>query len=198
MAKKELKLRAYVSPAETVVVSAYDKDGKAEACTLAFYMVSSHVPPCVTIAINATLKRKTLKAILEQDAFVLGFPNVSQVKEADYLGVESGYNADKLQNIGFHTSEAEKVHAPIIDEFLLSLECQVVHKVTVGSHVQITGEVKKIVADESILNEQDRVVLEKLKPLIYDEEQFRYLEVGDAVSEAFKPGAAMKKSFTDK
>jgi len=41
-------------------------------------------------------------------------------------------------------------------------------------------------------------MLEKLKPLIYDEEQFRYLEVGDAVSEAFKPGAAMKKSFTDK
>ena len=36
MAKKELKLRAFVSPTETVVVSAYDKDGKAEACTLAF------------------------------------------------------------------------------------------------------------------------------------------------------------------
>lgn len=28
---------------QTVVVSAYDKDGKAEACTLAFYMVSSHM-----------------------------------------------------------------------------------------------------------------------------------------------------------
>lgn len=197
MAKKELKLRAFVSPTETVVVSAYDKDGKAEACTLAFYMVSSHVPPCVTIAINATLKRKTLKAILEQDAFVLGFPGVGQVKEADYLGVESGYNTDKIKNIGFHTSEAEKVHAPIIDEIPLSLECQVVHKVTVGSHMQITGEVKKIIADESILNEQDKVVLEKLNPLIYDEEQFRYLKVGETVSEAFKPGAAMKKLFTD-
>lgn len=195
MAKKELRLRALVSPTETVIVSAYDKDGKAEACTLAFYMVSSHVPPCVTVAINATLKRKTLKAIIEQGAFVLGFPSINQAKEADYLGVESGYNADKLKNIGFHTSEAEKVHAPIIDEILLSLECQVVHKATVGSHMQITGEVKKIVADESILNEQDKVVLEKLNPLIYDEEQFRYLGIGETVSEAFKPGAAMKKSF---
>lgn len=138
------------------------------------------------------------QSILEQDAFILGFPNVTQVKEADYLGVESGYNTDKLKNIGFHTSEAEKVYAPIIDEFLLSLECQVVHKVTLGSHMQITGEVKKIIADESILNEQGKVILEKLKPIIYDEEQFRYLEVGKTVSEAFKPGAAMKKSFTDK
>ena len=36
MAKKKLKLRAVVAPTETVVVSAYDPDGKADACTLAF------------------------------------------------------------------------------------------------------------------------------------------------------------------
>ena len=46
------------------------ENGKADACTLAFYMVSSHVPPCVTIAKNATQKRKTLKNILETKAFV--------------------------------------------------------------------------------------------------------------------------------
>lgn len=101
MAKKELKLHAVVSPTETVVVSAYDKDGKADACTLAFYMVSSHVPPCVTIAINATQRRKTLADMLENNAFVLGFPSIDQVREADYLGVESGYNSDKLKDIGF-------------------------------------------------------------------------------------------------
>lgn len=101
MAKKELKLHAVVPPTQTVVASAYDKDGKADACTLAFYMVSSHVPPCVTIAINATAQRKTLQSILESKAFVVGFPSCDQVKETDYLGVESGYNADKLKNIGF-------------------------------------------------------------------------------------------------
>ena len=52
MAKKELKLHAVVSPTETVIVSAFDENGKAEACTLAFYMVSSHIPPCVTIRKN--------------------------------------------------------------------------------------------------------------------------------------------------
>jgi len=157
MAKKELKLHSVVSPTETVVVSAYDEDGKAEACTLAFYMVSSHNPPCVTIAINATQRRKTLKAMLGSKAFVLGFPSEVQVKEADYLGVESGYNTDKLANIGYTTSDAKNVHAPIIDDFLLSLECEIVHTVTVGSHMQVTGEVKRILADESILNEKDKV-----------------------------------------
>ena len=195
MAKKELKLHSVVSPTETVVVSAYDEDGKAEACTLAFYMVSSHVPPCVTIAINATQRRKTLAAMLKSKAFVLGFPSIDQIKEADYLGVESGYNTDKLANIGYTTSEAKTVHAPIINEFLLSLECEIVHTATVGSHTQVTGEVKRILAEETILNEKDKVDLSKLQPIIYDEEQLRYLKVGEKVADAFRPGMEMKKGM---
>ncbi len=126
MGKTELRLHALVAPTETVIVSAYDPDGKADACTLAFYMVSSHIPPCVTIAINATQKRKTLRDMMETKAFVLGFPSISQVKEADYLGVESGYNADKLSNVGFTVSPAQTVHAQMINELPLSLECEIV------------------------------------------------------------------------
>ena len=195
MAKKELKMRAVVAPTETVIVSAYDPEGKADACTLAFYMVSSHVPPCVTIGINATQKRKTLRDMLETKAFVLGFPSVHQIKEADYLGVESGYHTDKLENVGFTTTPAQSVHAPIINELPLSLECEIVHTITVGSHMQLTGEVKRIIADESILNERGRVVLEKLQPIIYDEEEGVYLGIGDKVADAFRTGVALKKSL---
>ena len=185
-----------VAPTQTVIVSAWDENGRADACTLAFYMVSSHIPPCVTIAINATQKRKTLQDILERRAFVLSFPGADQVREADYLGVESGYLADKLKNVGFTVSEAETVHAPVINEMRLSLECEVVHTVTVGSHTQVTGEVKRILADESVLNEKNRIVLEKLQPLIYDEELGRYLGIGDPVAEAFRTGIEFKKSLT--
>ena len=79
MSKKELRLHSVVAPSQTVIVSAYDEESKAQACTLAFYMVSSHIPPCVTIAINETQKRKTLKAILASNAFVLAFPSLDQV-----------------------------------------------------------------------------------------------------------------------
>lgn len=195
MSKKELKLHAVVAPTETVIVSAYDKEGKADACTLAFYMVSSHVLPLITIAINATQRRKTLKNIIEQKAFVLGFPSIHQVKEADYLGVESGYNTNKLEKIGFTTNKARTVNAPVINEILMSLECEVVHTVVIGSHMQITGEVKNILADESILNDSDKVVLEKLQPLIYDEEQLRYLGIGEKIADAFKTGIQLKKTI---
>ena len=194
MDKKELKLHAVVAPTQTVIASAYDKDGKADACTLAFYMVSSHIPPCVTIAINATGRRKTLQSILDSKAFVVGFPSCEQVRETDYLGVESGYNTDKLKNIGFTTTDAKTVHAPVINELLLSLECELVHTVTVGSHTQLTGEVKNILADESILNDQNKILLSKLQPIIYDEEETAYLRLGEKVSDAFKPGVELKKS----
>lgn len=197
MAKRELKLRAVVAPTETVIVSAYDENGKADACTLAFYMVSSHVPPCVTIGINATQKRKTLEDILETKAFVLGFPGADQVREADYIGVESGYNADKLENAGFTVSKARTVNAPVINELRLSLECEVVHTVTVGSHMLLTGEVKNILAEESILNENGRVLLDRLDPLIYDEEQGQYLSLGGQVADAFRPGMEWKKTLKE-
>ena len=197
MAKRELKLHSVVSPTQTVVVSAYDEEEKPQACTLAFYMVSSHVPPCVTVAINATQRRKTLAAMLSSGAFVLGFPSVDQVAEADYLGVESGYNADKLANIGYTTTDAETVSAPIVDELPLSLECQIVHTVTVGSHTQVTGEVKRILADESIIDGKGKVLLEKLRPIIYDEEQLRYLSLGEKVADAFRTGTELKKRLKE-
>ena len=126
MAKKELKMRAMVAPTETVIVSAYDENKKADACTLAFYRVSSHIPPCVTIGINATQKRKTLKDILETKAFVLGFPGADQVREADYIGVESGDDVVlKRINKGYTAAEAreqlEKIDAsglPYVVNFL--------------------------------------------------------------------------------
>lgn len=101
----------------------------------------------------------------------------------------------KLKNVGFTVSDAKTVHAPIINEMKLSLECELVHSVVLGSHMQLTGEVKRIIADESILNDNDKVVLEKLNPLIYDEEQLRYLNIGEKVSDAFKPGIELRKSF---
>ena len=148
-----------------------------------------------TVPDFAILSGDLLAAMLQRKAFVLGIPSIDQVKEADYLGVESGYSTDKLRNIGYTTTEAKTVHAPVINELPLSLEREIVHTVTVGSHMQVTGEVKRILAEESILNEKDRIDLSKLKPIIYDEEQVQYLSVRDKVSDAFKVGMELKKSI---
>ena len=192
--KKSLKLRAVVSPTPAIIAAAYDENGKADACTLAFYTPTSHKPPCLTIAINATAKRKTLKSILRSGAFTIGYPSIEQAAEADYIGIASGYEHDKIAEVGWTVTRAEKVNAPVINELKLVVECKVVNAVTIGSHVQITGEVVNIQADESILDERGKYSLEKLKPIIYDEENWRYLAVGEKAACAFKCGLVFKKA----
>ncbi len=78
--KVNLKPRAMMYPSPAVIASAYDKDGKADSCTLAFAAMCSHHPPAVMIAINSTAKRKTLKSILEMKEFVVGFPTRSSCR----------------------------------------------------------------------------------------------------------------------
>ena len=190
--KKSLKLRAVVSPTPAIIAAAYDENGKADACTLAFYTPTSHVPPCLTIAINATAKRKTLKSILRSGAFTVGYPSIEQVAEADWIGMASGYEHDKIAEVGWTSSKAEKVNAPVINELKLTIECKVVNTVTIGSHTQITGEVVNIQADESIIDERGKYDLAKLNPIIYDEEQFAYRTVGSKTADAFKAGLVYK------
>ncbi len=192
--KKTLKLRAVVSPTPAIIAAAYDENGKADACTLAFYTPTSHKPPCLTIAINATAKRKTLKSILNSGAFTVGYPSIEQVAEADWIGMASGYEHDKIAEVGWTTTKSEFVNAPIINELKLTIECRVVNTVTIGSHTQITGEIANIQADESILDERGRYDLAKLNPIIYDEEQFAYRTLGGKTANAFKAGLVYKNN----
>lgn len=48
--KKSLKLRAVVSPTPAIIAAAYDENGKADACTLAFYTPSAKKPPTLSSA----------------------------------------------------------------------------------------------------------------------------------------------------
>ena len=70
--------------------------------------------------------------------------------------------------------------------------------VTVGSHMRVTGPVKRILANGAVLNDKGQIVMEKLRPIICDEEQTRCLSLGDKIADAFKTGMALKKTLEDK
>lgn len=191
--KVNLKPRSMMYPAPAVVASAYDSQGNADCCTLAFATMCSHHPPAVMIAINTTLKRKTLKSILETNEFCVAFPDFTQVAEADYFGIASGYDTRKIEDVGYTYKKAEKVNAPIINEFKVSVECRVMHIAEVGSHTQITGEIVNVQAEESVLNEKKKIDFDKLNPLAYDDVTHSYFKMGDKIADAFKAGLKFRK-----
>lgn len=190
--KTNVKNHTMMYPAPAVVASAYDEDGNADACTLAFAAMCSHHPPAVMIAINTTLKRKTLKSILHTKEFCLAYPSIEHVAEVDYLGIESGYNEDKLAKVNFTHQKAQKVNAPLINEFKVSVECRVMHIAEVGSHTQITGEIVNVQADEEVLDEKGKIDFNKLNPLVYDDITHAYYSAGSQISKAFKAGLKFK------
>lgn len=186
--KVNVKNHTMMYPAPAVVASAYDEEGRADACTLAFATMCSHRPPAVMIAINSTLKRKTLKSILHSKEFCLAFPSVEHVGEVDYLGIESGYRQDKLAKIGFSHQKGKKVNAPIINEFSVSLECRVMHIAEVGSHTQITGEIVNVQADEDVVDENGKIIFEKVNPIVWDDITHSYYETGGKIADGFNVG----------
>lgn len=186
--KISLKPRAMMYPAPAVVASAYDEDGNPDCCTLAFAAMCSHHPPAVMIAINSTLKRKTLADILKTNEFCIGFPSCEHMDETDYFGIESGYRQNKLEKVNFSYRDAEIVNAPIIEEFKVSVECRVMHIVEVGSHTQVTGEIVNVQADESVVDDKGKIIFENLNPLAYDDVTHSYFRMGDKISDAFEPG----------
>lgn len=191
--KVNQKPRAMMFPAPAVIASAYDEQGNVDCCTLAFATMCSHRPPAVMIAINTTLKRKTLKSILFSKEFSVAFPSIEHLSETDYIGMASGYDTNKLEDVGFTFKDAEHVNAPIINEFKVSLECRVMHIAEVGSHTQITGEIVNVQAEESVLDDNGKISYEKLNPICYDDVSHCYFGIGDFMAKAFKVGLKFKK-----
>ena len=98
------------------------------------------------------------------------------------------YNQNKLEKVNFSYRDAEMVNAPIIEEFKVSVECRVINIAEVGSHTQVTGEIVNIQADESVVDDNGKIIFEKLDPLAYDDVTYSYFRMGDKISDAFKPG----------
>ena len=101
---------------------------------------------------------------------------------------------DKLKKIGYTTTKAKYVNAPIINELKVSVECRAMNIVEVGSHTQITGEIVNIQADEDVLGEKGRVDLKLLGPIVYDDVLYDYFKVGEKIADAFNAG----KEFINK
>ncbi len=74
------------------------------------------------------------------------------------------------------------VNAPIIEEFPMTLECNLIKFNEDGL---VVGEIVNVNADESILDENGNIDYKKLEPITYDSVNNLYIKLGDKVGTAF-------------
>ena len=112
----------------------------------------------------------------------------ANVVSADYFGIESGTKVNKAEKSGLTFVKSEHVDAPVIEEYPLTMECEVT-RVDGDEHgARIVGKIVNVLADEDILGEDGKVDFGKWQPLVYDAAHMTYRVVGEEVGGAWNAG----------
>ena len=101
--------------------------------------------------------------------------------------------ADKFERTGYHAVKSDVVNAPIIDEFPYVMECELAEVINTENMYAIVGKIVDTKAEEAILDEEDKVEVEKLQALIFDQFKHGYYVGGDKVGKAWNAGKDLMK-----
>lgn len=189
--KKSLGARTLVYPTPVWVVGSYDGEGRPNAMSAAWGGICCSRPPCLAVSLRSATY--THGNIVGRKAFTISVPSEAHVREADYIGMVSGRNADKFAATGLTPVRSALVDAPYVAEFPLVLECRLLHTVEIGLHTQFVGEILDVKADESVLGGKGLPDIEKVRPILFEPEIRTYHGVGKLIGEAFSIGKEMGK-----
>jgi len=174
--KRSLGPQSILFPTPTIVVCTYDPEGRPNMMTAAWAGVACSSPAMVTVSLReATYSHGN---IAMRKAFTVGIPSEDQWRETDHVGIVSGRDTLKFKTTGFKASRSELVDAPVVEDFPMTLECKLFQTNDLGLHTQYVGEIVNVIVDEDILDENDNVDIEKLRPIIFSPGATVYHGVG--------------------
>jgi flavin reductase (DIM6/NTAB) family NADH-FMN oxidoreductase RutF len=165
MAKQIWKPSTLLNPVPVVMVTCADTAGKPNIITVAWAGTVNSEPPMVSISVRK--ERYSHKLIKEKGQFAINLATRKLAKATDLCGVKSGRDVDKFQMAGLTAKKASVIDVPVIEESPVVLECVVKKVLELGSHDMFIAEVVAVQAEESLLNEKGKLVLEKAGLICY-------------------------------
>lgn len=184
--KTSLGAKTLLFPTPVLLIGTYDQDGKPNLMNAAWGGICCSQPPCVGVSLRKATY--TYSAIIERQAFTVGIPCQTHIKEADYCGIASGRDVDKFIETGLTPVKSELVEAPYAAEMPVVLECRLLHTLEIGLHTQFVGEILDVKADSAVLGDDGLPEIQKIAPLIYDTAHRGYHGVGPWLASAFSVG----------
>lgn len=149
---------ALTAPVPPSMVSCGDMEN-SNIITVAWTGIVNTHPPKTYISVRPS--RHSYKIIKERGEFVVNLTPASLVQKADFCGIYTGAKVDKFEKCGFHKIKASELDCPIIEESPLSLECRVTDVISLGSHDMFLADIVAIDVDESLIDKNGRLCLEK-------------------------------------
>ncbi len=181
----------YIPPMPVVLVGTV-VNGKTNFMTVGWCSRVNASPPMIGVGINKV--HLTPTGIIENETFSVCVPDSRAEPLVDYCGVVSGKRADKSGV--FETFSGELENAPLIKDCPVNLECRLVEKVDLPSNYFFIGEIVGAYGRDDIL-ENEKIVQEKIDPMILTMPDNRYWKLGQQAGKAWKDGLEIKKERND-
>ena len=187
--REKLNITEGIFPMPVLMIATYNEDGSINVMNAAWGTMQERD----TVALNLTESHKTVKNIKARGAFTVSIADAAHVTEADYFGVESGNKVlDKFEKSGLTAVRAEKVDAPVINEFPLCLECEFIEYQDNEFGCGVIGKVVNVTADESVMVD-GKLDMSLVNAIAFDPYTHGYYRVTERVGEAFRDGLKLKK-----
>ena len=188
--KKDLGLVQAVYPMPVLMVAAYDKNEKVNVMNVAWGQICDMDKIILFIGEG----KKTWLNIKESKAFTVALADEAHMDAADFFGIASGNKInDKFERTGYHAVKSDKVNAPIIDEFPVVMECELLEFLHTDYVDGIVGKIVNVKAEESVLSNNGKIDTLKLRALMFDQFQNGYYTTGDKVGTAWNAGMKLMK-----
>jgi len=174
-------------------------NGKPNFMTAAWAGIVNQTPPMLSVAIRR--ERYTYQGIEENQTFSINIPSEDQVTETDYCGLVSGMKNDKVAACGFTVFYAKLKTAPLIEQCPVNMECRLVQKVDLKTHVLCIGKIEEVhINDDCLTNGKPDI--EKVRPLVFASGvEYAYFSLGERIAPGFQAGKKLvegKKGSTQK
>ena len=187
--RTKLNITEAIFPMPVLMVASYNEDGSVNVMTAAWGTMQERD----TVALCLTETHKTVQNIKARGAFTVSIADAAHMVEADYLGIETGNRvADKFARSGLTASKAEKVDAPVINEFPICLECEFIEYRDGEYGCGVIGKVVNVTADESVMV-NGKIDMSRVNAIAFDPYTHGYYKVTERVGEAFRDGMTLKK-----
>lgn len=184
--RKELKISPMVYPQPVLMLATYNEDGSVDVMNAAWGGAADTDMIMVSLSAN----HATVFNFKRTRGVTISLPTAQFIAEADYFGIDSALKVkDKFERTGLHSHLAESVTAPVIEEFPLCLECEFESE---DEHGIYFFKIKKITADEKVLDENGNLDLSKCDGVIFDQANGKYYRIGEFLAKAFSVGMKLK------
>ena len=162
--KKEFRAGTLFAPVPAVMVSCGNMRNP-NVFTVAWTGIVNTKPPMTYISVRP--ERHSYNMLKKGGDFVINLTTKELTQTADFCGVVSGSKNDKAEKCGFTYEESFKVSAPSIQESPVSIECKVKDIIKLGSHHMFLAEILTISVDDSIINRNGKIMMEKAELITY-------------------------------